>query len=144
MMLTLICTLNALIFTALGGLHLYWMGGGRWGLRQALPSTPSGAPLFQPGLVACAVVGVGLMGFAVFWAMLASGEPLPFGAGRWGTWASAAIFSLRAVGDFRYVGLFRRVRDTDFGRMDGRWYTPLCVYLGLSSAYAGWLTGHVH
>ena len=36
-----------------------------------------------------------------------------------------------AVGDFTYVGWFKRVRHTSFGKMDTRLYTPLCTALGL-------------
>ena len=46
----------------------------------------------------------------------------------------ATLFALRAVGDFRYVGLFRRVRGTPFARWDQWLFTPLCVSIALGSA----------
>jgi hypothetical protein len=48
----------------------------------------------------------------------------------------ALIFAARAVGDFRYVGFFKRVRDSRFGRLDSALYSPLCVFLSFASAVA--------
>jgi hypothetical protein len=42
-------------------------------------------------------------------------------------WAFAAVFALRCLGDFRYVGLFRCVHGTDFAVMDAKFFTPLCA-----------------
>ena len=33
-------------------------------------------------------------------------------------WLIAAVFALRAIGDFRYVSFFKRIRDTRFARLD--------------------------
>jgi hypothetical protein len=46
-----------------------------------------------------------------------------------------ALFA-RAVGDFRLVGFFKRVKGSVFARMDSRVYSPLCVLLGLGM---GWM-----
>ncbi|MGH7512651.1 MAG: DUF3995 domain-containing protein [Gemmatimonadales bacterium] len=61
---------------------------------------------------------------------LALGGPLV----RWVTWAVAAAFLQRAIGDCRYVGLFRRVHGTPFARWDARLYTPLALGLGIGAA----------
>ena len=39
--------------------------------------------------------------------------------------------ALRAIGDFRYVGFFNRVRDTGFARLDTLAYSPLCAGLAV-------------
>jgi hypothetical protein len=54
---------------------------------------------------------------------------------RWGTWTVGAAFGLGAVGDFRYVGLFRRERGTLFAALDTHVYTPLCVALAAAILY---------
>jgi hypothetical protein len=46
-------------------------------------------------------------------------------------WLLAAVFALRAIGDFRYVGFFKRVRNTGFARLDTRAYSPLCAGLAV-------------
>jgi Protein of unknown function (DUF3995) len=49
------------------------------------------------------------------------------------SWARLALlvvmtlFLLRAVGDFRYAGLFKKVRGTRFAKADDRLFTPLCI-----------------
>jgi Protein of unknown function (DUF3995) len=137
-MTTILALANALIFALLGGLHLYWMLGGKWGLEQVLPTRlGSGERMFNSGPVACIVVALGLLGFALYNVGLGLGFSLglPFGAEKWGVWVLAGIFLMRAVGDFHYVGFFKKIKDTSFGLMDTRWYVPLCLYLGVSSVW---------
>lgn len=142
-MTTILALANALIFALLGGLHLYWMLGGKWGLALALPTNPGGGGerTMNPGPLACLAVALGLLGFAAYHVSLAIGfaQGRPPLANKWVIWGIAGIFLLRAVGDFRYVGFFKKIKDTEFGRMDTRWYVPLCLYLGLSSAWIGFI-----
>lgn len=42
---------------------------------------------------------------------------------------------LRAVGDFRYVGFFKSVRDSRFATMDTWCYSPVCLALSIGVAY---------
>jgi hypothetical protein len=46
-------------------------------------------------------------------------------------WLIAAVFALRAIGDFRYIGFFKRIRDTRFARLDTLAYSPLCAVLAV-------------
>jgi hypothetical protein len=64
-------------------------------------------------------------------------------AERWVRWlaiAMAGAFGLRAVGEFRLVGFFKRVKGTRFARMDTLVYSPLCALLSLGTAWLLWLT----
>jgi hypothetical protein len=45
------------------------------------------------------------------------------------------VLALRAIGEFRYVGLFKRVRESRFAALDTRVYTPLCVALAAAVFY---------
>lgn len=54
---------------------------------------------------------------------------------RAGSWAIAIVFALRAVGDFRYVGFFKRARDTVFARHDTFVYSPLCLALAVLAVW---------
>ncbi len=133
---------NAILFALLGGLHVYWMLGGKWGLMQALPtSEDENKPLLNPGPIACLGVALGLFGVAFYSISLMIGfaQGQPTGATKWVIWAISGVFLLRAVGDFRYVGFFKKVKNTEFGKMDTKWYVPLCLYLGLSSTWIGWV-----
>ena len=55
--------------------------------------------------------------------------PLPPWLTSLGMWMLGAVFLLRAVGDFRYVGFFKRHTDTRFARLDTLFYSPLCLLL---------------
>jgi len=143
--MALLAIINAFIFTLLSGVHFYWMFGGKWGLAQALPSSEmEDKPIFNPGPMPSLGVALGLLSFALYhvslWIGFANG--LPTVATKWVIWVIAGIFLFRAVGDFRYVGFFKKVKNTAFGKMDTKWYTPLCLYLGISSAWMGWVIYH--
>ena len=135
----MIALINASIFALLGLLHLYWTFGGQWGLAAALPTTEQGERLLRPGPFACAVVSLGLLGFAAYCVSL--WQPLlvflPLFLQHWGIWGMAVIFGLRAIGDFRHVGFFKKNTNTLFARMDTRYYSPLCAWLALSSVWIG-------
>jgi flagellar biosynthesis protein FliQ len=123
-------TLLCLVFIFLGGIHFYWGIGGKWGLSVALPQTNEGEKPLNPGLIACFIVGLGLLIFATL-ALLAANiitlQFLPIRVTQISTWLVAVIFALRAIGDFKYVGIFRRVHETEFAKMDKKFFTPLCV-----------------
>ena len=104
--------------------------------QQRYPSNPDGMPLFSPGLAACMVVAAWLAGFACVCLALVNLLPmpaLPFSPRLFG-YGLSAVFAARALGDFHFFGLFRKVRDTSFGRLDRTFYTPLCAGLALGLA----------
>lgn len=124
--------LNGLIFLAIAAFHYYWALGGRYGFSAALPEIErSGQKAFIPGKLATAVVATLFLGVAFFFAGLL---PLPLVIYRYGLWSMAGITLLRAFGDFNYVGFFKKKSSTVFARYDSRYYSPLCLYLALSSA----------
>ncbi len=128
MLLLLLTLCLAGIFLALAGLHVYWAAGGRVGSVVAVPEA-AGQPIFQPSAGATVVVALGL-GAAALVVLAAGGYRLALLPAAWvtpGTWALAGLFGLRALGDFRYVGFSKRLRDTRFARNDTRYYSPLCL-----------------
>lgn len=123
----------------IAGLHLYWAFGGSWGARVALPKKEDGSLLFSPGPFACVVVAAGLS--AVAWMCIGrfalSPSIVRASLASKAFWLFGAMFALRVIGDFRYVGIFRKVRGTDFAMMDARFYSPLCaVYSAAFIAFA--------
>ncbi len=127
-----------LVLAGLAGLHFYWAAGGELGLRAAVP-TKRGRPLFVPGPLACAAVGCALAAAGVVSAL--RGGLLSLGLPGWlaqlGIWTLVLVFGLRALGDFHYVGLFKRVRDTEFARRDSLLYSPLCALIAALAAGLG-------
>jgi hypothetical protein len=127
----------AIVFGALAALHVYWAAGGVIGDSDAVPSRTDGTPLFRPGRIATLAVAVALSMAAAI--VLGRGGVLGpdnrFILYRAGAWVVSAVLLLRTIGDFRYVGLFKRERRTRFARLDTRYYTPLCAALGIAVLY---------
>ena len=118
-------------------MHLYWAAGGRAGNLQVLPERTDGTPLFTPGPASTLVVAALLAAAGLLVAQRAGILPGPFPPGlvRLGCWCVSGALLLRAVGEFRYVGFFKRVRGTAFARMDTLLYSPLALLLGVGAGY---------
>lgn len=129
---TLITIILISIFFSISGIHFYWAFGGTWGTNAVFPTkADNGAMTFKPPFLATIGVALGLMAMA--WATSALGGLLTFPLSE--AWVQGimigitAIFTIRAIGDFKYVGLFKKVKDTAFGLNDTRYYTPLCLLI---------------
>jgi hypothetical protein len=128
-MLLALVLINTTIFIALSGIHFYWLTGGKWGLALSLPSDPSTRDvLFKPSIMATLVVAFGLLLFAFI--TFGNSGALSIGMNqhyfKWGDLVISMIFLIRAIGDFKYVGFFKRIRETPFAKMDSKFYSPLC------------------
>ena len=126
----------AIAFCVLSLLHIGWALGVRGGKVQVLPER-GGAPLFQPGpLSTLAVAAVLFLAALIVTQRAGLGrELLPAALVEWGCWGVSVALVLRAIGEFRYVGFFKRVRDTAFARMDTLLYSPLALLLGAGAGY---------
>ena len=131
--------INMLIFAALSILHFYWAAGGKWGATNSVPAKASGETLFMPSPLATFVVALGLLGLALV--MLGNSGFFDFLIARkylyYADIAIGALFIIRAIGDFLYVGFFKKVIGTVFAKYDTAFYSPLCLLLGLISIYLG-------
>ncbi len=122
----------AMVLLVLSGWHIYWAVGGQRGIGVVLPKGHGGQVLQPPVgatwlvALALAVAAAVVLGRVGIWH-----PPLPDGLFRWGTWTLATVFGLRAVGDFRMIGFFKRVHDTPFARWDDALFSPLCLLLCL-------------
>ncbi len=120
--------INAVIFFFLGGIHVYWVLGGSWGIKFAIPSTEEGRPVLKPRKVGTLVVAIGLVVAA-----LLNLNVLVFGHGVY--FVIGLLFGLRVIGDFKYVGLGKKVKNTIFAQKDATVFIPLCLYLSLSHLF---------
>jgi len=124
------------VLVLLAGMHVLWAFGWQFGSKSVVPEV-DGKPAFVPGRLACLAVAA-LLATAAALGALASGwfhiAPLPSWLWRVGTGGVSLVFVLRAIGDFRLVGMFKRVRGTRFARMDSLIYVPLCLFLALGFA----------
>jgi hypothetical protein len=122
------------ILLMLAGVHFYWAAGGTAGKGAAVPSA-NGRPAIKPSAFGTAMVAVGLCVISALLALRIGWLNLPALPGNGvvvqvGAWLIAAVF-LRAIGDFHYVGFFKKIRDGRFARLDTLAYSPLCAGLAL-------------
>ena len=124
--------LLAIIFAILSFFHLYWAAGGRFGIGAAVP-TVGGERLLNPSPFVTILVAAAL--FAAMLVVLGRLEMWGAFVPGWifysGTWVISLLFLLRAIGDFRYVGFFKGVSDTDFARWDTILFSPLCLFIAI-------------
>lgn len=118
-----------------------------WHFRMALaPATTSasgavpsveGRPLFVPSTKGTVAVGIVLLFFALL--VAATGGLLsvfiPQFALVWLSYGLALGLLARSVGEFRYVGFFKRVRGSRFATLDTLVYSPLCLLLAIGVAF---------
>lgn len=133
-MITIISILLFLTFAFLAGIHFYWAFGGRWGSEAVFP-TKNDIIIEQkmPGVLPTLIVAFGLLAIGFF--ILKKGAVLnfeiPFWLDKYGLWIIAGIFIIRAVGEFNYVGFFKKIKHTKFGINDTKYYSPLCLLLAI-------------
>jgi hypothetical protein len=130
--------LLAVIFAVLSLLHFYWASGGRWGHEATVPSS-GGERLFNPSLTGTIMVAMALLSaMAVILGRIGVwGAFLPAWVFIVGAWGISVIFFLRSVGEFKYVGFFKRVRGTKFAHWDTWLLSPLCLLISVIAGIVG-------
>lgn len=137
-MVTIIAILNTVIFIFLALLHFYWVLGGKWALAGAIPGEFKDIFNGERKVLmrfATVVVALGLLAFALTTLLNyhTFGLDIPYHLIRRTTIVIGLIFLARAVGDLNYCGFFRKIKEGVFAERDKVLYTPLCLYLGLST-----------
>ncbi|MBD3922444.1 DUF3995 domain-containing protein [Paenibacillus sp. PR3] len=128
----------AVILLIVSGLHVFWAFGGRWGELAAVPEKAGGGLAFKPGPLETAAVAVLILVACYF--LLAEGELLSAlhtnALTEWGSILCAIVFGIRTIGDFRYVGFFKRYKRSRFAKCDTWFYSPLCLFLAAAFVVA--------
>ncbi len=130
------CIVGGILFL-LSGIHLYWVGGGRRGVLAELPSDISEVKI-RPSKIATGFVAGALALAGLF--VLELGEVMerlifPDWLFLYGGWILSVVFILRSVGDFRWVGFFKKQKGTLFAKWDTVLYSPLCLFIGICLTY---------
>lgn len=126
--------LLSIILIVLGLIHFNWTIGGDFGFSESLPTKESGERVLNPKKIHSAIVGIGLTVFGIFY-ILKSGfieYNLPEWIMKYGSWLIPILFLLRAIGDFKYIGFFKSIKSTDFGKLDYKLFSPLCLIIGIA------------
>lgn len=137
-MIPFFATILSIIFIFLSGIHIYWACGGQWATGAVIPTMDNDQKVIMPGVAPTLIIAVGLLGFAFISAIQAVQPDTDFPVWlvmihTYGLWFIAVIFMLRATGDFNYVGFFKKKRQTAFAKNDTRYYSPLCLFIGVSA-----------
>jgi hypothetical protein len=126
----------AVVLFALAALHVAWALGAKLGSSVVIPNR-NGRSTFTPSRTGTLLVAAALLG-ATCVALLQGGVVgplLPEALVRWAACAAGSAFLLRAVGEFRLVGVFKRVRGTEFARWDDWCFSPLSALMGSAFWY---------
>lgn len=126
---------DAAILFFLGAFHFYWAMGGKWATDVVVPTKPTGEKLFNTSVLSCVLVGGGL--WLMSFVHVANASLIfvntTLSIGHYATLAMGVIFLARFIGDFKWVGIFKKVKSTSFAKNDTLYYTPLCLFLSVSS-----------
>jgi glucan phosphoethanolaminetransferase (alkaline phosphatase superfamily) len=133
-MTILIAVILFLIFSFISAIHFYWAFGGKWGSEAVLPTkNDNQTRVLNPSPLPTLIVAFGLLGFGLL--VLISIGLIRFNVPTWlsehGLWIIASIFMLRAIGDFNYVGFFKQIKHTKFGKNDTKYFSPLCLVIAM-------------
>jgi len=133
MIVTILSITLFLIFTVLGGFHFYWFLGGVWGLEKVIPSKDNVVSTIQIPKLATLIVGLILISFGLMYLIKSNliNIPIPIWITNYGYWLIPSIFLLRAIGEFNYVGFFKKIKNTEFAKADSKIFSPLCLIIGI-------------
>ncbi len=125
---------SCLIFLILAGIHIYWILAGKWGHNAALPCTPEKTKALNPDPLATLLVILGLISFAALSLANAGIVAFPFDEKylKILSLLISIIYAARAIGDFKFFGIFKIQEKGLFARNDTQSYIPLYVFLSIS------------
>lgn len=114
-------------------LHIYWAFGGRWGSAAVIPvKEGEHKPAFTPRIWGTLFVAILILLASVI-IVVQVGYLQGFEANslsKIGSIVCALVFIVRAIGDFKFVGFFKKIKHSQFARYDTRFYSPLCLFFG--------------
>ncbi len=128
--LGVICVL-ILFFISL--IHVYWAFGGTLWVNAVIPTKIANEKAMNPPKILTFLVAMVISGFPVVYAekiQLFTLGSMPTWLKEYGLYVVASIFLIRAIGDFNYVGFFKKVKATEFAINDTKYFSPLCLFLG--------------
>ncbi len=133
MIVMILSVILFLIFISLGGIHFYWLFGGVWALKKVIPTRENEENSLAIPKIATLIVGLVLVSFGLVY--LLKSRLIEFQVPNWfinyGYWFIPSIFILRAIGDFNYVGFFKKINHTTFAKADSKVFIPLCLVIGI-------------
>ena len=119
---------------AISLVHFYWaLGGRKWADRVFPQFAGTDKPVFTAGNWATILVAFIFLSFSGVIFLKTFGGFFRI-SNHWidiCAWVIGALFLLRAIGDFKYVGFTKSIRSTNFAAYDTKFFTPLSLTIGL-------------
>lgn len=115
--------------------HFYWAFGGTYGVDKVIPTKDNKTKALHPPTFITLLVALVLLLMGITYqqgAKVYEVTFLPQLLKEYGLMFFSITFIVRAIGDFKYVGFFKRIKNTTFSINDTRYYAPLCLFLGIS------------
>lgn len=121
----------SLILFAIAIIHFYWAAGGKWMMDKVLPFESTGQKALDPSAGMTAFVGIAfLIMIGGLWLRVTQTQTfIPDWLMNYGLIFLGIIFLVRAIGDFRYAGFFKSIKDTEFAKYDSKYFSPLCLVM---------------
>ena len=137
MLHTFLAYFNCIVLLIISGFHFYWAFGGKFGGDAALPEFEGGEKVFFPTkiqTVSVAFIFLVMGSLYVFYLKLIP-SLIEIEYINTGLLILGIIFGIRAIGDFNYVGFFKKKNTSKFAKNDLYFYSPLCLIISLSNLY---------
>lgn len=120
------------IFLVISLIHFYWAFGGKWGSDAVLPTKEDNKTrMFEPTMWSTIIVAFVFLGFGLIVLPPDGDKGTPLWLDAYGIWIIGGIFALRAIGDFNYVGFFKKIKQTKFAVNDTKYFSPLCLIIAI-------------
>ena len=120
-----------IILVFLGGLHFYWAIFGIKDITAVVPIKSNSKKVVTPGKPVTIMVGLVLLSFGYI-VLDSIVTFLNWSIFYYLRLAISILFIIRAIGDFKYLGFFKTQKNSKFARNDSNYYSPLCLFIGLS------------
>ncbi|MFD2445996.1 DUF3995 domain-containing protein [Bacillus sp. CGMCC 1.16607] len=133
-MIKILIGITSLIFIIIGILHVFWAFGGSWGVNSVLPTKDdSTLPVLRPRMLG--TLFIGLLCFFASVLLLIQIDLFTVikssSLSKWLCMAGGIVFLIRAIGEGKYVGFFKKIKHTRFAKQDTAFYSPLCVWISI-------------
>lgn len=134
-MKSLLCIVPGMAILLIAFVHFYWAFGGKKWLDIVIPKLEiPGRKNRTPGPVLTFLVALVFLAMAILVLGNVRFLPVQLIDNQWFMCVHLVIgslFVLRAIGDFRYVGFFKKIKGTPFANHDSWLYSPLSLGIGL-------------
>lgn len=136
---TLVLILVEFVFFIIALTHIYWAISITNIPKKVIPHINDN-PVFIPMRSVTFLVGIIFILLAIF--ILAMANGCYGGSLNWfynfiGS-CLALIFFARSIGDFKFVGFLKKIKNSQFAFYDTRYWSPLCFLLAFLLLYLTW------